>query len=332
MSDTNERFRNEFASRIMKLLQPGQLKAVMEAFDYASASYTVTHKAVELTVYNGTPEIIKIYLASKAIQNLSKGTIKQYRYKLIDFFDTVKKTFQDISSTDIRLYLYQFKQKHNASDTYLECIRVTLHTFFEWLVINDYLLKNPCSQVEHIKFQSKQREPLTSIELETFRTFAESHREKAVIDFLFSTGCRVSECADVRMSDIDWNKRSVLIRHGKGNKSRTVYFNAESEVTLRRYLSSRSDSTDALFVSEKEPHQQLCSHSIESIISKVSERSGIHVYPHRLRHTFATSGLRGGMPLEKLQALMGHTKPETTMIYAKLNQTDLQMEHQRIYT
>jgi integrase/recombinase XerD len=66
-------------------------------------------------------------------------------------------------------------------------------------------------------------------------------------------------------------------------------------------------------------------------MKKISERAGMHVYPHKLRHTFATSGLRGGMPLDKLQALMGHENPETTLIYAKQSQQDLQLEHRRIY-
>ena len=57
----------------------------------------------------------------------------------------------------------------------------------------------------------------------------------------------------------------------------------------------------------------------------------LRAYPHKLRHTFATSGLRSGMPLDKLQALMGHENPRTTLIYAKQDCTDLQREHQRVY-
>jgi site-specific recombinase XerD len=71
--------------------------------------------------------------------------------------------------------------------------------------------------------------------------------------------------------------------------------------------------------------------SLEVEITKIAQRCDMHVYPHKLRHTFATSGLRGGMPLDKLQALMGHAKPETTLIYAKLDTTDLQLEHSRVY-
>lgn len=122
-----------------------------------------------------------------------------------------------------------------------------------------------------------------------------------------------------------------MIHHGKGNKRRLVYFNAESELTLRKYLESRTDSNPALFVTIRNPHHRMGIKALQNEVAKIADRCHMHVYPHRLRHTFATSGLRGGMPLDKLQALMGHAKPETTLIYAKLDQTDLQREHQRVY-
>lgn len=331
MSSNNEHFRDEFASKIATVLPPEQLKNVLQAFDITSNGYDIQRKALEIIPAGGVPEVVKYYLASKAVENLSKGTLKQYRYKLIDFFETVNKSIQAINTNDVRLYLYNIKQTRNVSDRYIECIRVTLNCFFKWLVANDYLLRNPCEKIERIKFQEKKREPLTSYELEVFRWNSQNIREKALIDFLFSTGCRVSECADVRLSDIDWTNRAVTIRHGKGGKERIVYFNAESELTMRKYIDSRSDDTDALFVSAKKPHQQLGPHALENILKKVSDRAGMHVFPHKLRHTFATSGLRGGITLEKLQMLMGHTRPETTLIYAKLNQTDIRMEHQRVY-
>ena len=331
MSSNNERFRNELLTKLVNVIPPEQLKNVLQAFDLTSSSYDINHKPTELIPLNDFPEMVKMYIASKAVSNASEGTLKQYRYKLLDFCKAVPKPFSAVTATDIRLYLYNFKQSHNASDRYLECIRITLNGFFEWLVQNDFLLKNPCSTVEKIRFIPKEREPLEPIELEYFRWNTREVREKALVDFLFSTGMRVSECANVRLSDIDWHERSVLIRKGKGGKSRVVYFNAESELTLRKYLETRIDNEDALFVSKRAPHQPLSNRAIEAIIRKISERSKMHVYPHLLRHTFATSGIHGGMPVEKLQKLLGHASSQTTMIYAKLDRTDLQREHQRIY-
>ena len=331
VSDNSELFRNELITKLEASLQPEQLRAVLAAFDTTSASYEIHRQQLDLITTDGFPEVVKWHLASKAVANRSPGTIKQYRYKLLHFFDTVRKPFQDIKPNDIRVYLYQFKKERNASDRYLECIRITLNSFFQWLVENEYLMRNPCAQVEKIHFNAKRREPLSMEQLETLRWNVKDAREKALIDFLFSTGCRASECADVRLSDIDWKDRSVLIRHGKGDKERIVYFNAEALVSMRKYIDARQDDTDALFVSTKAPHGALGTHALENIISKVAGRTDLHVFPHKLRHTFATAGLNSGMPLHVLQQLMGHAKPETTLIYAKQMQDGLRNEHQRIY-
>ena len=327
-----ENFRTVLTMNLCSVVQdPDVLRGVLQMVDISMNDFEISKKPMEIIPAQDMLPIIKCYLGSKVVSGRSMGTLKQYRYKLVHFFDTVRKSYIDIRANDIRNYLCKIKIERNASDCYLENIRITLNTFFQWLADNDYVPKNPCANVDKIKYQQKRRQPLTSYQLEEVRWNTISVREKALVDFLVSTGLRASECADVRLSDITWDKRAVRVRHGKGDKERIVYFNAEAEVSMKEYLKTRSDNTDGLFVSVKAPHQPIQTHALENIITKVSKRTGIHVYPHRLRHTFATAGIRGGMPLEKLQALMGHARPETTLIYAKQDQTDLQMEHQRVY-
>lgn len=332
MSNNTERFRSEFRAQLLDLFPPDQVRNVLSAFDATSFNYDITAKPTEIINVDGIPEAVKNFIASKSIQNCSNGTLNQYLYRLVDFFKVVNKSIVDISTTDIRMYLYYYKTNHNASDHYRDNIRRILNTFFAWCVNNEYPIRNPCANLEHIKFQEKIREPLTSYELELVRWNCRNIREKAIVDFMFSSGCRLSECSNVKISDINWTTRCVNIQHGKGDKQRYVYFNAESELTLRKYLETRNDDCDSLFVTVRKPYHQLSARSIEQIISAIGERAGIHTFPHKLRHTFATYGIRCGMPLEKLQALMGHKKPETTLIYAKLDQIDLQREHQRVYT
>jgi len=327
-----ENFRTVLMMNLMNAnLSPEQLTAVLEAVDVSASDFEISKKPMEIIPAVNMEPVVKCFLAAKGVANVSQGTLKQYRYKLKHFFSAVPKSFRDITANDIRIYLYNFKIERNASDRYVDCVRVTLNSFFQWLVDNEYLDRNPCTKVDRIKFQPKPREPLSTLSLEDLRWNCTSVREKALIDFLFSTGCRVSECADVLLSDIDWEKNAVMIRHGKGGKARTVYFNDESKVTLREYIKSRKDSTPALWVSMKAPHQQLQAHALENIVAKVGLRTGVHAYPHKLRHTFATVGLRNGMPLDKLQALLGHADPKTTLIYAKQNDQQLFMDHQRAF-
>ena len=331
MLDSSESFRNELAAKLFPALPQDHLINVLKILDTTLHDYDISRKPLSIIPTDGVPEIVKYFIASKAVKNLSPGTLKIYRLRLVDFFTVVRKPFQDITANDIRMYMYYYKDKRGASDAYLDDIRRVLNSFFTWALNNEYLLRNPCITVEPVKYQKKPRIPLTSYELEVLRWYCETVREKALVDFFFSTGVRLSELCDANRSDIDWDRRSLLVRHGKGDKQRVVFFNAESELSLRKYFESRKDDNDALFVSIKRPYTRLCHKSIEDIITKVAKRAELHVYPHKLRHTFATSGLKGGMPLEKLQALMGHAKPETTLIYAKIDSSDLQHEHQRVY-
>lgn len=328
-----ENFRTVLTLNLCSVIQdPETVKAVLSMVDISMNDFEISKKSMEIIPANGFPEVAKYFLASKGIANLSKNTLKQYRYKLIHFFDTIRKSYIDITANDIRIYLFNFKQERNASDNYVDNVRITLNTFFQWLVDNEYLQRNPCAKIDKVKFQAKPREPLTTLSLENLRLNCVHPREKALVDFMFSTGCRVSECSDVLLSDVNWEQNTVYIRNGKGGKDRFVRFNDESKVSLREYLNTRDDDNPALWVSTKRPHQQIQSHALENIIKQIGNRAGIHVYPHKLRHTFATIGLRNGIPIDKLQTLMGHADPKTTLIYAEQDKSQIQMEHLKAFS
>ena len=326
-----ENFRTLFTMHLCNYLNNEQLTNVLKALDTTMDDFEISAKKLSIITSNGYPDILKAFIATKAVANLSKYTLKQYNYRLSMFFKCIGKAFDEVEPNDIRTYLFKFKIERGVSDHYLESIRVTIHGFYKWCVDNGHITQNPCANVEKVRYQERMREPLTTYELEKLRLACANIREKAVIDFFFSTGIRVGECAEVKITDINWEDRSVFIHHGKGDKPRITYFNAESEISLREYLKTRNDNTNALFVNVRSPHNALKPHTLEEIVRKVGERVDIHVYPHRLRHTFATCGLHGGMSIENLQKLMGHTKPETTLIYAKLNLNDLQLAHSRVY-
>ena len=331
LMSNSESFRNELAARLFDKIPQDQLAGVLSVLDATLSGYDVSRKQVELIQTDGIPEAVKYFLTSKAIGNLSPGTLKIYRLRLIDFFKAVRKPFSDVDANDIRRYMFACKTDRSNSDAYLDNIRRILHSFFSWCVDNGYLLRNPCSTVERVKYQPKEREPLTAYQLETLRWHCKTLREKAMVDFFYSTGVRLAEFSAVRKSDIDWSEHSVIIRHGKGNKRRVVFFNAEAEVSLRKYLESRTDDCDALFVTLRRPFRPIGPKAVENAIKKVADRANLHAFPHKLRHTFATSGLQGGMSLEDLQALMGHSKPETTLIYAKIDMSELQYAHRRTF-
>ena len=332
-SNHYEKFRSALTMKLCSVCDAEQISKILQAVDQSLQDYEINRKSMDIipAVSSETPEIVKIYIASKAIANLSKKSLYQYKLKLQDFFLKVHKAYSEITTNDIRMYLYHYKEEHGISDNYLNTIRVTLNGFFSWLVTNEYIQRNPCSLVDKVKFQQPEREPMTPYEMELYRWNTKDVREKAIIDFLYSTGLRLSECASVKLTDINWQNRSVKVHHGKGDKARIVFFDAEAEVSMREYLKSREDNTDALFVSRKKPHQALTGRALEVIVRKVGERINIGVYPHRLRHTFATRSLQAGMSIENLQKLLGHSKTETTLIYAKIDPNDIRSDYKKVY-
>ena len=177
------------------------------------------------------------------------------------------------------------------------------------------------SKIKSLKLDKKgARQALTVEELERLRDACKTYREKALIEFLVSTGCRLSEVAQLRAADLNLADRSVQVT-GKGDKDRVVYFSVRARLMLQEYMVQRKGG-DGLFVSSKSPYEPLKPRAIQRIVRSLSERAGLEgrVHPHLLRHTFATHALNGGMDVTVIQRLLGHEDIATTQIYAELNE------------
>lgn len=155
-------------------------------------------------------------------------------------------------------------------------------------------------------------------------------REKAMVEFFYSTGCRLDEVYKLDKQDIDWNRGAVNVI-GKGDKERTVYLNAKAKVHLWKYLETRTDKNEALFVSERAPHKRLGHRAFQMDFNALGKAAGIikPVHPHLLRHTMATIAVNNGANIQTVQRMLGHTDPATTQIYAELNNDEIQMNHKR---
>ena len=139
--------------------------------------------------------------------------------------------------------------------------------------------------------------------------------EKALFEFMFSTGCRIGEIVSLDRNRINWSNRSAVIR-GKADKEREVYFNIRSEIWLKRYLDNRLDRDPAIIVTERDPHRMSIA-QMRYIIKRISNRASISKDIHP--HSYATHLLNNGAPLDVIQSLLGHEKSETTRIYAQLS-------------
>lgn len=327
-----ETMRISFASRLKAILPDnGTVQKVLLALDDVASGYDFSEKRTDMIVSDGLPDAVKLYIASKSVENCKKGTLQNYYSVLRDFFQQVCKPVKEVTPIDARLFLAWTKQTEHLKDSTVDHKRIMLNSFFEWCVDEDILTKNPMRHVNPIRVGDPERLPMTAIELEKVRDSCHTLREKALVDFLYSTAARVSEVCDLEISNVDFVEHTVRIKHGKGDKARTTFLNAEAEVSLKAYLASRTDNCSALFVPVNGTKRHLCKKAIEQEVNRIVSRCDIsvHVTPHIFRHTAASLALQRGMPIEQVQKFLGHAKIQTTLRYAKVLEHDVKLNHMK---
>ena len=328
-----ESFKVQLSAVLSTILQ--DVSIVMDRIDAIAQGYEIRKKETAISVYQSDiPEALMLFLAAKGVEEKSKSTLKLYRSVLSGFFRSMHKPIGSISTNDVRVYLFHCRSnRHHAAVTVGNTRRI-LNGFFEWCVMEQIVQMNPVKRIAAIKPDPSPRHAMQRTELEYLRNACTSLRDKALVDFLFSTGARVSEVSNARITDINWEKKSVQIVHGKGNKSRTTYLNPEAEVSLRAYLDSRQDASPYIFArvrgkSDKPLSPKAIQEAIDRIVANAHREFSVHITPHIFRHTVATIALRNGMALEQVQHFLGHAKPETTLIYAEVSDDDVRHSHSR---
>jgi len=327
-----ETFRADFASNLLPVIpDPDMLQDILSALDKTSNGYDFTVKSTDLIVRDGLPDAVRLYIATKSIENLAKGTLDNYYSTLRCFFANVRKDVGDVSAADVRLFLGWYKKMYNIMDSTLDHKRIMLNSFFLWCVDEDIIRKSPMRHVKPLRVADPERLPMTAIELEKVRNACESLREKALVDFLYSTAARISEVCALDMRNIDFQEHTVRIEHGKGDKGRTTFMNPESEISLKAYLASRSDDCSAVFVPVRGKAHHLGKKCLEEEIKRIVSRCdlSVKVTPHVFRHTAASLALQRGMPIDQVQKWLGHARIQTTLRYAKTLNFDVKLSHQK---
>lgn len=277
------------------------------------------------------PRRVEAFLAAKRIDGCRPKTIKGYRERLKMFMTQCSKPVQQITTDDLREYLAYLVDERHLMDNSVQAHINTLRSFFSWLVDEDNIRKSPMRKIKSLKIDKlRSRHPLTAEQLELVRDGCRGYKEKALVEFLVSSGCRVSEVAGLRVDDIDWRDRKCKVI-GKGNKERTVYFSVRAKLMLQLYIAERRGG-EALFASSRAPYEPLTDRGIEKMISKLGKRISMErpLYPHLMRHTFASHALNCGMELTIIQHLLGHSDPKTTLIYAEIDPIRVQYEYNRM--
>ena len=215
---------------------------------------------------------------------------------------------------------------------YRDNIRRTLSSFFAWLENEDYIVKSPVRRIHKVKTTRRVKETLTDENLEKLRDTCSNVRDLAILELLISTGMRVGELTKLNISDMNFQERSCIVL-GKGNSEREVYFSAKSKMYIKKYLETRTDDNEALFVSLIKLYNRLGISGVEILIRNLGKEANINkVHPHKFRRTMATMTIDKGMPIEQVQKLLGHIKIDTTMEYAMVNQNNVKNSHRKYIT
>ena len=273
--------------------------------------------------------LVNSFISSKKIEGCSDRTMDYYEDIIQRLISNLKKPIKDICTDDIRLYLSNYKELSNCSEVTIDNLRRVFSSFFGWLEDEDYILKSPVRRIHKVKTAKTIKETFSDENIETIRDGCDNIRNLTIVEFLSSTGVRVGELVNLDKNDLNLEDRSCIVI-GKGNKQREVYFDAKTKLHLIKYLESRIDENEALFVSSKYPFQRLTIAGIEQILRKMGKKlDSIKIYPHKFRRTLATMAIDKGMPIEQVQKLLGHVKIETTMHYAMVNQKNVKISHRK---
>lgn len=329
-----ENFANEFVSKLDGKISDEALRTVLQELQVFTSNYDISQRETHVVPYqSNVPDCYRVYMVAKKIEGMSPESMKTYNFYLTDFFEHINRPFEQVTTNDIRIYLYETQKRTGISNRTLDGKRLVINTFMDWCWKEGYIPNNPCASIKPIKFEEKPREPLSNMELEIVRDACENYRDKAMIELFYSTGCCLSEMVNLKISDIDFASKEVHL-FGKGSKHRTSYLNAKAEYMLKKYFElerPKESISDSVFVIFRKPYNGMQKGSIYARVKAIQKRSGIErsLFPHLLRHTMATHALNRGMNVAEVKEILGHEKLDTTMIYAKISHDSVKFNHKR---
>ncbi|MCK9255489.1 MAG: site-specific tyrosine recombinase XerD [Bacteroidales bacterium] len=274
----------------------------------------------------------KFYL--KLERNLSENTVMAYLddiSKLIIFLEESKKNtdLANIESSDLHEFLV-YIAKSGLNEKSQARIISGLKSFFKYLIIEEKIEKDPTELIEAPKLSRKLPEILSIKEIELIIKSIDvstnlGHRNRAILEVLYSCGLRVSECADLKISNIFANEEFIKVL-GKGDKQRLVPIGklALNEIdnylkSFRNHIIPKKGNNDYLFLNRR--GSKLSRVMIFNIVKEACTLAGIekNISPHTFRHSFATHLVEGGADLRAVQEMLGHESISTTEIYTHID-------------
>lgn len=294
----------------------------------------VQEQCTELTSsgIDGDEAKIRMFVASKKAVNRQTNTLKQYTREIYNMLRFLGKRLEDVTGMDLRYYYGIMRERRGIKMSTMQTRLHYLSSFWDFLITEELVHSNPVKKVGLLKLEKVIKKPFSAEELEALRVGCTELRDRALVEFLYSTGVRVSELVALNVGDIEMGKQELIV-YGKGSKERKTYLTDGAKFYLWRYLQTRQQTglTDQpLFVTLDQPHNRLTVAGVQHMLRQLGRRAGVkNVHPHRFRRTIATDLLARGMKIEEVKEFLGHEKLDTTMIYCTIKDENVQASHRK---
>ncbi|MGG3887330.1 tyrosine-type recombinase/integrase [Brevibacillus panacihumi] len=232
---------------------------------------------------------------------------------------------EDISTEDLEDYLYFLKDKLGYQAASRKRKLGTIRAFFKFCYKKRFCEENVAAELETIRSEQKERTYLTDQEVQQIINVIEHPLIRLVIQTLYYTGLRISECTKLTLSDVDLAKEVILVREGKGRKDRLIPINQKLRVLLLDYKENWRPrrGTDNFFCT---PYSgRLSPVYVNRVLSEAVDKLGWsqNITAHTFRHSFASNLVKQQVNIVQVQKLLGHTSLVTTSIYTHTNMTEL---------
>jgi len=282
---------------------------------------------------------IDSFIVDRQARGFSPRTIEFYELEMtscLAFFSGLDVSdVPDIKADHLRRYLLDLGERRNAGGVH--CAFRAIRTFLYWWE-TEYEPEGWSNPIRKVRPPKLSSDPLPAIPLDVIRSLLGTCKGKALADVrdramilcLLDTGARASEFCGLNIGDVNIRNGTVLIRHGKGNKGRSVFLGARSRRELARYLRLRNPGSDADPLWAGVNGGRLNRHGLTSMLRRRAKKAGVDApSPHDFRRTFAITSLRNGCDLHSLRRLMGHAGLDVLKRYLDLVEADLRAAHER---
>ena len=270
---------------------------------------------------------VATYLTAIEVEGKTQNTVLSYRASLEHFRRVGRRLglpdeLEAYSFEHVYRFLGDLKER-GASPAYQHRRHREVKTFFSWCRRMDYVADNVFARVPLVRLEQQIRPPFSPDDIQRLlgsldRSDLPGCRNHALILFLLDTGVRVSECVSIRLEDVDWERRRVLVRETKNKRDRWVGFGERTAQAMRDYVERfRGDRLGQLFLTAAgEP--MASGNTVRVILRRIAQQLGLEkVHPHRFRHTFATWAIQSGAREIDVQMLLGHSDLAMVQRYSR---------------